>query len=111
VATGVHTPTREELEELERKARALPELQSVGWKWDFQNGRVTLTQKTSKLSIHPQEITLTFETLSLAYFILFKTSLELSGVMQQMGPISAAHSPSGGPSDPPRSQPNGQRLL
>ena len=106
------TPTRADLEELERKARELPELQSVGWRWDWVNQRVTLTQKQSRLAIHPAEVTITFDTLQLAFFLLFKTGLELTGVMAQLGPVSPVP-PSGGPSDPPRSQqsPPGSRLL
>lgn len=105
------TPTREDLEELERKARELPELQSVGWRWDWNNQRVTLIQKQSRLAIHPAEVTITFDTLQLAFYLLFKTGLEITGVMAQLGPV--VPSPSGGPSDPPRSQPlpPGQRLL
>jgi hypothetical protein len=113
--SNVRPLTREELEELERKSRELPELQSVSWRWDFANQRVTLSQKQSRLAIHPAEVTLTFDTLQLAFFILFKTGLELSGIMAQLGPVSVSPSgfPSGGPSDPPRSQPlpPGQRLL
>ena len=102
--TTAAQPTREELEELERRVKALPELQPIGWEWDFAAGRVTMKQKASDLSLYPAAVTLTFETLTLAYYLMLKTSLELSGVMNQLGPVTMKSPPSGGTSDPSRSQ-------
>jgi hypothetical protein len=102
--SNIAQPTPEELEQFAEYVRNLPTLEAVVWEWDFKASRVTIKQKRSHLSIHPEQVTLTFETLTLAYYIMLKTSLELSGVMQQMGPIThEPHKPSGGKSESPRS--------
>lgn len=71
-----------------------PELRPVDLRWDMENNRVTLIQRQHELAIHPVEITITFDSLELMFFMLFQAALSARGVLPQAqapSPIQRAH--------------------
>lgn len=90
----------------EEKNTPQPELGEVGAKFDFVNGRVTLSQR-SQLEIRPREITLTLDTLELLWYQLHTAALSARGLLAQVkDPRRELSTSSGSPSDLPRN-PNG----
>ena len=73
----------------------------IATKWDWINGRLTLSSKSSPLLLEPDnEIVMTFETLEILFHSLYTAALLQRGVLQQAQPMAT---PSGSPSDLSRS--------